>query len=72
MKAKYYPDDDLLVLQFSNVPYDYAEQIGIFIIHYTKNKEPVSIEILNASKFIKETVQVLPISFRDEILHIGA
>ena len=62
MEAKYYPEDDFLVLKFSDVSYDYAEKIGTFIIHYTKEKEPVMLEILKASQFLKETTQALPYS----------
>lgn len=69
MKAKYYPEDDFLVVEFSEKPYDYAEKIGMFIIHYTKKKEPVMLEILDASKFLKEAAEILPYSLRNKILH---
>ena len=72
MKAKYYSEDDLLVLKLSDKPYDYADKIGTFIIHYTKSKEPVLLEILNASKFLKETAEALPYSTLDKILHSHA
>jgi hypothetical protein len=60
MKARYYPEDDLLVLKVSERPYDYAEKIGLFVIHYTKKNEPVMLEILHASQFLKETTEALP------------
>ena len=48
MKAKYYPEDDLLVLRFSDRPYNHAEKIGMFVVHYAKDNEAVLMEILNA------------------------
>ncbi len=70
MKARYYPEDDLMVLKLLEKPYDYAEKIGTFIIHYTKNKEPVMLEILNASQFIRETTEALPYPTLNKILHL--
>jgi hypothetical protein len=69
MKAKYYPEDDLMVLRISDKPYDFAEKIGIFIIHYTKEKEPVMLEILKASQFLKETTESLPYHILNKILY---
>ncbi len=60
MKAKYYEDADLLSLRISNTPYKYAKQDGDVIVHYSSNKEPVLIEIVNAAKFVKDTAQMLP------------
>lgn len=62
MKAKYYPDDDLLVLRMSEQPYQHAEKIGPFVIHYTNAGEPVMLEILQAARFLKETTEALPYS----------
>ena len=70
MKAKYYPEDDIMVLELSERAYDYAEKVGSFIIHYTKNKKPVMIEILNASQFIKDTTGALPYRTLNKILHL--
>ena len=70
MKVKYYPEEDLMTLTLSDKPYDYAEKAGSFIMHYTNSdKEPVMMEILNASKFLRETVQALPLPMINNILH---
>jgi len=55
MSAKYYKDDDLLVVKLSSKPFEVAEKVGSFIVHYDKTREPVMVEILNAPKFLKET-----------------
>lgn len=64
MSVKYYTDGDILVIKLSDTPYDFAEKEGDFIVHFSKQNKPVRIEVLNASKFIKETNQTLPLSVR--------
>ena len=39
-------------------PIDHAIELGNFIIHLSKTKKPVLIEILNASKFVGQTDEV--------------
>lgn len=66
MKAKYYKDADLLSLRITNTPYKYARQTGDVIVHYSNDKEPVLIEIVNAAKFLKDTAQMLPKKIQGE------
>jgi uncharacterized protein YuzE len=42
---------DILSWGITNDPIDHAMELGNFIIHLSKNKKPILIEILNASKF---------------------
>lgn len=67
MKAKYYKEDDLLVLRLSSKPFKVAEKLGSFIVHYDVKKNPVLVEILNASKFLKISSQALPRSLAQTI-----
>ncbi|MBI4039994.1 DUF2283 domain-containing protein [Candidatus Daviesbacteria bacterium] len=67
MKAKYYEDADLLSFKISNTPYKYARQDGDVIVHYSDNKEPVLIEIVNAAKFLKDTTKMLSKQLQREI-----
>ena len=60
MKAKYYKEDDLLVLRLSSRPFKVAEKLGSFIVHYDVKKNPVLVEILNASSFLKISSRALP------------
>lgn len=60
MNVKYYQEDDLLVLKLSNKPFKVAEKMGSFIVHYDVKKQPVLVEILNASKLLKATSKALP------------
>ena len=67
MKAKYYKEDDLLILKLSSKPFKVAEKIGSFIVHYDTAKNPVLVEILNASKWLKATSRALPKSVAQTI-----
>lgn len=51
-KIYYEPEDDVLNIWVSNKHFDYAEDEDGVIIHYTKDREPVYIEILDASRFL--------------------
>lgn len=52
-KVYYEPEDDVLNIWISKKPYDFARQYENFIIHFSKEKKPVYIEILNYSKHLK-------------------
>lgn len=66
MKIKYYTEDDILVLKLSNNPIDYAEESNWIIIHYDEKKDPVRIEILDASRFLKEESKALPLEIKEK------
>lgn len=72
MSAKYYKEDDLLIIKISNNPFKAAEKMGSFIVHYDKKRNPVRVEILNASKFLEETSRALPKFIRQNILSASA
>jgi len=60
MKYSYDPEADILAIKIANKPYDYAEELGDFIVHFNKNNKPVYIEILNANNFVKQTLNLIP------------
>ena len=60
MKVKYYKEDDLLVVKLASRPFKAAEKIGSFIVHYDDKREPVLLEILNASKFLSKAAKIWP------------
>jgi hypothetical protein len=45
-------ESNILTWEISKDPISHAVEFGNFIIHLSKNKKPVLIEILDASKFI--------------------
>ena len=54
-KVIYEPEDDVLNIWLprkTGQSIDYAEDEDGIIIHYTKDREPVYIEILDASRFL--------------------
>lgn len=61
MKLKYYKEDDILIIRFSEKPVeDSYEAADNTIMEVDKNNEPVSLEILHASEFLKKQSKVLP------------
>ncbi len=59
-KFKYEKEDDILNIWLSDRKIDYGDQTGDVIVHFTKDEEPVYIEILDASKFLKRQAEDLP------------
>jgi len=58
-KIKYSKDVDALLIELSNKPIDHAEEEGQIIVHFTKNGEPVLLEILDAKEFVSNSVSSL-------------
>lgn len=60
MKIKYYKEDDILVLKFSEKAVDDSFEVDSTILEVDKNNNPVTLEILHASEFLKEQSKALP------------
>ncbi len=60
MGYHYDPEADVLAVELSDTPFDYAEEYGDFIVHFSKKGKPVYLEILNAKKFLQEATDSLP------------
>lgn len=58
-KISYEPEADILLWEIADKPIDYAKEIGNIVVHFTKNNVPVLIEILEASKFLAKTKNVV-------------
>ena len=51
MKIKYSPDADIILFELKeDTPYDSIDLSEGIIIHFNKNKQPIEIELLDASK----------------------
>ena len=67
-KIRYSKDVDALLVELSQGTIDHAEESGQLIVHFTKEGEPVLLEILDARDFllnslssvVKETEVLLP------------
>jgi len=60
MKYRYTKENDALLIQFSKAKIEDAAHSGDVITHFDKNGNMVLLEILNASKFLRETGKVIP------------
>jgi len=54
LRMKYDPAVDILLVEMSRRPIDYAEEMGSVVVHFTKNHKPVALEILDASQFVTQ------------------
>lgn len=68
-KMIYEPEDDVLNIWLSQKPIDYAEQSGDVIVHFTKKSEAVYIEVLDASKLLKDFGKTLPRNLKQDWLN---
>jgi len=55
---QYDAESNLLSWEIAKDPIDHSLELGNFIIHLSKLKKPVLIEILNASKFVGQMDKV--------------
>lgn len=60
MKFQYNQEDDILIIELNNKQIDYAEQTGDLIVHFSPKREAVLLEILDASRFLKQAATKLP------------
>jgi uncharacterized protein YuzE len=51
-KLRYSKDVDILTIELSEKPIDYAEEEGQMIVHYGRDGEPVLFEVLEAKDFL--------------------
>lgn len=60
MKLKYYKEDDILVVRFSEKAVDDSYEVQDAILEVDKDNAPVSLEILRASEFFNIASRQLP------------
>ncbi len=54
LKITYEPEADVLSWEVSKQPIEFAEEIGNFVVHFSKKNQPVLVEVLEASDFLKQ------------------
>ena len=54
LRMRYDPVVDVLLVEVSKRPIDYAEEMGPVIVHFTKDHKPVALEVLDASRFVTQ------------------
>ena len=62
----YYQEDNIMVITLSRKQVDHGIMEGNFVVNCTKSDAPVSIEILDAGRFLAEQSRVLPDSVKQK------
>jgi len=65
-KINYSKDVDVLLVELSDKPIDYAEEEEQIIVHFSKEGEPVLLEILGAKDFILNSLSSVLLE-KDEV-----
>lgn len=55
----YEPEADVLTWEVSSKPIDFAKEVGNVVVHFSKDQTPVLIEVLEAKKFMEESMHVI-------------
>ncbi|OHA03487.1 MAG: hypothetical protein A3J58_03175 [Candidatus Sungbacteria bacterium RIFCSPHIGHO2_02_FULL_52_23] len=64
IKMSYEPEADVLRIEASHKPIEYAAEMGDAIVHFSPDGTPVYFEILKVSRFLKQASKLLPLSLR--------
>ena len=51
-KVKYNERKDILMITLSDEPVEYSEKSREFVIHFSRDRKPVLVEILSAENFL--------------------
>jgi len=57
MKVSYDRDEDILLIELSKGKIDFAEEKGPLIVHFSKKREPLLLEILHASEVLSKITE---------------
>lgn len=68
INTRYDKDDDVLMIFLGKGKIDDTQQTGNMIAHLSKKGEVLLLEILNASKFLKEASKAFPPEIRRQVL----
>ncbi|KKU92502.1 MAG: hypothetical protein UY21_C0001G0125 [Microgenomates group bacterium GW2011_GWA1_48_10] len=60
MKVRYDKSEDILTIQLGHKKIDDAYETDNMIVHVTKSREPVLLEIFDATKFLMDIKKTLP------------
>ncbi len=58
-KIRYSKAEDILLIELSDKPIEHAEDEGQIIVHFTKDDEPVLIEVFDAKEFVMGTLDTV-------------
>ncbi len=58
-KISYEPEADVLTWELSGQKIHSAQEMGNVVVHFTKNDQPVLVEILEASRFLSKAKRLV-------------
>ncbi len=71
LRMRYDRQVDVLLVEVSKQPIDYAEEMGSVIVHFTKHHKPVALEILDASQFVTQATATSLLTKRDKLFALS-
>lgn len=71
-KMSYEPEADVLRIESGMGPIAYATEIGDTVVHFSSSGVPVYVEILEASKFLKQASTLLRTPLRKSLVSARA
>lgn len=72
MKMSYEPEADILRIESGKGSIAYATELGDTVVHFSPNGTPVYVEILEASKFLKQASTLLRLPLRKSLVSARA
>jgi len=70
MKVQYDKDQDIFMIELAQKKIDDAYETESMIVHVTKSREPVLLEIFHASKFFEEESKILPPQIKEKFFSV--
>lgn len=67
MRVRYDKEEDILMIELTKKKVDDAYETNNMIVHVTSQREPVLLEIFNATTFLKDINKTLPIKVKESI-----
>lgn len=71
MNLSYNRDNDILMLEVSDEPIDYVQQVGPKIVRFTKDDMPVLLEVLDASELLAQITKVTMKTEKEELVKLA-
>ena len=67
MKVQYDKKEDILMIKVGSKKIDDAYETDNMIVHVAENKEPVLLEIFDATKFLIGIKKILPLKTKNQV-----
>jgi len=71
MKLSYDRETDILMVETSKEPIDYAEGVASIIVHFSRKNRPVLLEILEFSDFFAKATKLAMKTKKEEMVDLG-